>query len=305
MVAYLENVAGNDHHPDALLAGSLVFCLMGRARVGDLRRGGVEPFRDVSEGSPVGFLQTELLAYKTARPGTKKGMPVVAPIPGVTGTDWGQTWLDGRVSNGLDAGLGFGFFAAPVATGGFSTLALKTSEIGKELRRILAAGGFSEEALANIGAHSLKATCLAWAAKRGLSQETRRLLGYHRLPGERSTASYSRDELAGPLRELAALLAEIRAGTFLPDATRSGYLRAATPASSSSSSSDPSPSSSASSDPNPDVADSAGDAVLNEDSGILHRLAEGGRLECGRPRPLRGVTVSDWAFDQRLCRICF
>jgi len=213
--------------------------------------------------------------------------------------------LASRVSNGLDASLGFGLFAAPVATGGFSTLPLKTSEVGKELRRILAAGGFAEEALSNIGAQSLKATCLTWAAKRGLSQETRRLLGYHRLPGERSTASYSRDELAGPLRELASLLAEIRSGTFVPDATRSGYLRGPAPVSSSSSSSDPSPSSSASDDPNPDVAESAGDAVLNEDSGILHRVAEGGRLECGRARPLRGVTVSSWAFDQRLCRICF
>ena len=303
MVAYLESIAGNEEHIDGILAGALLFCLMGRARVGDLRRGVVEPFRDVSAGSPIGFLQTELTAYKTARPGTKKGMPVVAPTPGVTGTDWGQTWLARRESNGLDAGVGFGIFAAPVATGGFSTLALKTSEVGKELRRILAAGGFAEEALTNIGAHSLKATCLTWAAKRGLSQETRRLLGYHRLPGERSTASYSRDELAGPLRELATLLGEIRSGTFLPDATRSGYLRGSAPSSSTSSSSDPSPSSAASDDP--DLPESAGDAVLNEESGILHRLAEGGRLECGRARPLKAVTVSSWAFDQRLCRICF
>jgi len=131
MVAYLESIAANEEHVDGLLAGSLLFCLMGRARVGDLRRGAVEPFRDVSAGSPVGFLQTELLAYKTARPGTKKGMPVVAPTPGVTGTDWGQIWLASRVSNGLDASVGFGLFAAPVATGGFSTLPLKTSEVGK------------------------------------------------------------------------------------------------------------------------------------------------------------------------------
>ena len=76
--------------------------------------------------------------------------------------------------------------------------------------------------LENIGTHSLKATTLAWAAKAGLSLSTRRLLGQHALPHDKSVLEYSRDELAEPLRQMKELLAHIRSGRFRPDATRSG-----------------------------------------------------------------------------------
>jgi len=321
MVAHLERIAANPLDSDSLMAGALCFTLFGRARVGDIRRGIREPTLDERSGNQGGFVQTELLAYKTARPGTKRAMPIVAPLCGVTAAPWAQTWLRSRAAEGLVARDGFGLFAARLASGGWSTLSLSTTEVGAELRRILLAGGFVGDALRNVGAHSLKATCLSWAAKRGVAPEARRLLGYHRTPGERSTASYSRDELAGPLRELDSLLAEVRAKTFCPDSTRSGYLRA-TPAPSIARSPSPSRSSSSSSssassdekgaavetttkDANEDVTLAVGDAVLNRDSGVLHRFAEGGRLECGRRLPKNGGKVADWPADQRLCQICW
>ena len=39
--------------------------------------------------------------------------------------------------------------------------------------------------------------------------------------------AYNRDSRAGPVRELEQVILEIHHGSFLPDATRSGYLRAA------------------------------------------------------------------------------
>ena len=212
--------------------------------------------------------------------------------------------LEGSFTSALDVALGFSLFPARVRGSGWSTLPLTTCVAGANLRRILGNGGFEEGALGNIGAHSLKATCLSWAAKFGMQPETRRFLGYHRTVGDRSTATYSRDELAGPLRSLVDMLTQIKAGMFNPDATRSGYLDFAPfPPSSA-------PSSSTSSGSNDDLADhlDIDEVILNEDSGILHRLAldsAGCRLERGRPRPLKGKVLKEWDPDQRLCKVCF
>ena len=52
----------------------------------------------------------------------------------------------------------------------------------------------------------------------------RKLLGYHLDHHEVTLATYSRDLLAEPLRQLKFLLTEIQSGQFIPDATRSVYL---------------------------------------------------------------------------------
>ena len=77
------------------------------------------------------------------------------------------------------------------------------------------------------GTHSMKATLLSWAAKRGLPPDVRTALGYHVQVGQDSTLTYSRDALARPLRKLEAMLSEVRLGTFDPDVSRSGRLVAA------------------------------------------------------------------------------
>ena len=49
-------------------------------------------------------------------------------------------------------------------------------------------------------------------------------MGYHLDHHEVTLATYSRDLLAEPLRQLKFLLTEIQSKQFIPDATRSGYL---------------------------------------------------------------------------------
>ncbi len=73
-----------------------------------------------------------------------------------------------------------------------------------------------------IATHSLKATVLAWSSKAGLSHDDRRLLGYHTSSSDASLLVYLRDAMAGPLRSLCQLIAQVVSGEFNPDATRSG-----------------------------------------------------------------------------------
>jgi hypothetical protein len=65
--------------------------------------------------------------------------------------------------------------------------------------------------------------------KRGFDPHVRKLLGYDLDHHEVTLATYSRDLLAEPLRQLKSLLTEIQLGQFIPDATRSGYIPDFTP----------------------------------------------------------------------------
>jgi len=80
----------------------------------------------------------------------------------------------------------------------------------------------SAEGKDQFGTHSAKATLLSWLAKAGVDLDTRRMLGYHAAPKDKSVIEYSRDAMAQPLREAGKVLMMIRRGEFRPDATRSG-----------------------------------------------------------------------------------
>ena len=64
-----------------------------------------------------------------------------------------------------------------------------------------------------------------WMRTPNVSLESRRLLGYHTKYDERVPLAYSRDSVAGPLRDLELVIREIHSGKFMPDTTRSGYIR--------------------------------------------------------------------------------
>eukprot|EP00971_Amphidinium_carterae_P336391 6472752-Amphidinium_carterae.1 len=73
-----------------------------------------------------------------------------------------------------------------------------------------------------MGSHSCKTTLLSWSAKFGLSMKDRALLGCHVASEDFSCLTYSRDELAQPMRALQQVLCAISGGSFDPDKTRSG-----------------------------------------------------------------------------------
>jgi hypothetical protein len=192
-----------------------------------------------------------------------------------------------------------------------------------------------------VGTHSLKATTLSWCAKRGVSPSHRKILGYHLDKEEVSMATYSRDVVAAPLRELERVLGQVRRGSFMPDSSRSGYLEPRAVASGGGLDVAGSPgdhhdggedehdeqggssTSSSTTDGSPDlcVDEEFGQAVLGKDkspvdlssrkvyqhakSGMLHAAASTGpRLACGRVLTRFYSRLRATSVSWPLCRNC-
>ena len=131
----------------------------------------------------------------------------------------------------------------------------------------------------------------------------RKILGYHKDAADRVSAAYARDEVAEPLRLLDDVIRQIRAGSFAPDASRSG-LRAPS-ASPSSATSTTSAEESAPDEPAPArSAEVRPDLLINDAVCVLHSVTAG-RLTCGGPLPHFGRRVSVPPAGARECRLCF
>jgi len=126
VVALEKRVFEQPDEPDSLLAGSILFAIFGRTRVGDLFRSSTEPLVDKDLGPGTGFLEGALIEHKTARPGTKQAMPVVTPLLGVSGHPWAECWVAARARAGLDAATDGTLLAAPAASGGWTAVPLAT-----------------------------------------------------------------------------------------------------------------------------------------------------------------------------------
>ena len=99
---------------------------------------------------------------------------------------------------------------APASDGGATKRPLSATEAGAWLRKLL--HGTKEQLQERrLSAHSMKATTLSYAAKFGLSAETRLQLAYH-VGGFKMLHTYSRDAAAQPLLELERVLHAIRDG---------------------------------------------------------------------------------------------
>ena len=293
MVKCLEQVLLDDAgvgSPSAVIAGGALFCVYARLRVGDLRRCSVEPVLDIAGAT--GFIETKFVEHKTAKPGTRRSLPVAAPAFGLLGP-WAVHWMSSRGGARLDAAHDGSVIPALASEGGWHAVPYTTNEFAKSFRTVLHDKGFSETELVDIGAHSLKATCLSWASKFGIEKDKRRHLGSHVTPGDRVVDLYGRDTMAAPLRSLVDVISAIKDGTFDPDATRSGAFRAAT--ASTSSAIAPAeevvvPTSSSSSSTCSDAEDTVGDdvgpqVVKNVATGMLHMTGSDDRLACGKVYP--------------------
>ena len=185
---------------------------------------------DLDEINPLdtevqGYLELEVLGNKAARSDKLKRslLPLVAPIYSLASVEWFRAWLQAREVLGLNTE---GKLKYPFLTR-FNTLheamnqSVSSSELGAFIREALQIP--SDQRL--VRGHSLKTTCLSWAAKYGLPQHTRRLLGHHLDQNAISTETYARDVMAGSIRELAGVLGKIKQGIFMPDATRSGRFK--------------------------------------------------------------------------------
>ena len=81
----------------------------------------------------------------------------------------------------------------------------------------------------DVTSHSLKTTCLSWAAKAERPREQRRLLGRHSSALQDADSVYARDLAVAPVKALQRVLLLIREGEFSPDQPRSDFFRGANP----------------------------------------------------------------------------
>lgn len=111
-------------------------------------------------------------------------MPYVAPVVGLGEAPWGIAWQDVLWELGLlDQGEPFGpICRTPSADGNFTKSALTSEEAGNILNNYLR---IPEKSDRRTTSHSLKATTLVWAARYGIDDRLRSMLGHHALKEKR------------------------------------------------------------------------------------------------------------------------
>lgn len=120
----------------------------------------------------------------------------VCPLLGVTGLDWTKPWLQSLGSVGLDArSKPFGALCRALTGSGLvGKRSCTSNEISKFLNAFLKTDNSNR-----VTSHSLKETTLCWAARYGIDENSRLLLGHYELTGSKSLATYSRDMLSRPV----------------------------------------------------------------------------------------------------------
>ena len=227
MVSRLEEVTGDGRFRarDRVAAGFFLLCAYCRGRFSDIQNLESIILDEVSGSvEPSGYIEGKVRRSKSAYTTKLKTMllPMVAPRLGVTGIDWFTNWQRSCIEAGKPKGEGIPMLPFPTGHG-WARTPIGPGEAADWPRQILKAAGIPQDELGNIGTHSLKTTCLSWAAKHGAPVDARRHLGYHMASSEKMVLLYSRDAAAAPLRCLERILADIRSGKFMPGNTRSGY----------------------------------------------------------------------------------
>ena len=208
---------------DAVFAGAVLFVVYARARWSDAQH--VEKIiADMDfEEDTIAFIEGRTSVHKSLNATAFKHrmLPLVAITDGVRVDRWAEDWLDCRRVLGIRDPPEHPLMPAPDETGAPTVRPLDSSEAGERLRAILVKADHAVEGR-KLTSHSLKATCLSFAAKRGFSQPDRLTLGYH--AHQDMAHRYARDAMSRPLQLLSDMMREIREGVFVPDNKRSGRL---------------------------------------------------------------------------------
>jgi hypothetical protein len=226
MVHLLEPIVLKDV-PDAstedrIVVGHALFLVFARAMHMDAQY----VFEELVVDGP--YLEAVTTRTKTsnAKGKRRKKLTRVGLSQGLADRQWAPVWLRLRSDLVLSAAADQPLLPLPiheVGDGlGWSAGEVTSFDTGLHGRHIFVKFGSDPSALKGIGSHSLKATTLSWAAKGGLAEEDRRILGYHADGNDRAVSDYARDVFAEPLRALVCLVGKIAGGLFYPDASRSG-----------------------------------------------------------------------------------
>ncbi|CAE7241870.1 unnamed protein product [Symbiodinium natans] len=215
------------HLVDRAMCAYVLIALYGRARHSDLEQiSSIKHDHDKYGG----FLEILTRKHKGAKSAQKKSkfLPILVPAIGVHGKPWMHLLVDvfQRLSLPVDGAIDGPVLPAPRDSGGeeFSCRAIESGEVTAFLRQFL---GLPAPVAGERGvsSHSLKATCLSWVNKYGVSDRTQTVLGRHCKCASTADAVYARDMCVGPTRELQRIIEAIAGGDFRPDEARSRYFR--------------------------------------------------------------------------------
>ena len=163
----------------AICKGHFLWLVHTRSRFGDSARVTVEPWLDLHMGE--GYVEAYALAgeYKSGHSLKKVGrrFPMVGWATGVTGVPWAAAWLKLRGIAGCNAADDKTLMPEVLSNGEFGDSRMTTQDGTLILRELLKEAGVANTEA--YGTHSSKATLLSWAAKAGLSNTDRKLLGGH------------------------------------------------------------------------------------------------------------------------------
>ena len=209
------------------MAGFFLFALYSSARFADAAR--VQNPPSVDRADKVFLVESQSLESKGSRSKEQRTtfLPFIALGMGLFDRPWCRAWVAARAAEGLDDP------SMPIIpafhNGRWGSRRMSTSEGQYFLQDILVAAGVSKDLAATYTSHTLKCTCLSWAAKSGLfAIDERRIMGHHCDPSSAMPLTYSRDALTAVLAKLWKVVMSIKQGIFDPDASRAQRLLAAT-----------------------------------------------------------------------------
>ena len=226
LVLLHETLETSDDDWNRLMSGACLFCVYARARWSDFIHSGKMVLDHFSDGS-IAYVEMDVAIHKTMFASARRFrfLNLAAPGLGVHGTDWVSQWIMAFEKLGVDpfSDVRGCVMPAPDSEGRPLARALESDEAGCWLRLLLGEKPARSDSSRPISSHSLKATMLSFAGKRGYSHPDRLSLGHHVHPYQMADV-YARDAAARDLRLLASLIREVRSGAFKPDESRAGRL---------------------------------------------------------------------------------
>ena len=222
---HLHDVLDKGQPWDKVFAGACLFCVYARARWSDFVHA-TKIVADTDFAGKVCYLEAPVFVHKTMHSAGRrfKYLDLVASAHGFHGDSWAETWMKARRAVGLDdlpSDASDGVMPAPKGDGSPSSRPLDADEAGIWLRLLLGLPVLRGQGPRLISTHSLKATILSMAAKRGIGHVDRLAMGHHAHPFRMSDV-YAREAQARVIRIVDDLIAEVRRGYFKPDETRAG-----------------------------------------------------------------------------------
>ena len=210
---------------DRALVAYTIVALYTRRRHSDL-----QPIDSVEHdwNSDGGFVEMRTVSHKTGRSARAKTtfLPLVAPAVGVNGRLWPELVEQAFNAAGLQfRGVLKGpLFRPPSTFGGLCKRGLTSEESSGFLRSFFdETSDEKADRSEGLSSHSLKVTCLSWAAKYGMDIHDRNILGRHSSVVLETNAVYSRDLAVRAVMKLQGVIRAISKGAFAPDQSRSGY----------------------------------------------------------------------------------